>query len=361
MRSLVAPKKCDPAEYNVVDMPTPTITMPQQVLVRVRAAAISSGDTKFVSNPLGLMGKLEYHIKIGIEGAGIVAAVGSGVKNLKIGDEVYGFTMDKPMPRMMQAGFVSEYVTVEERFLVHKPAHVSFEEAASFPGLVITALQTIRRGLQLRGQESLEGQTVFIPGALSGSGSLAVQLARNVFGASKIISTVSTPKMPLVEQYLPGMIDQLVDYQKEDVSAVVGKGTVDFAVNTQWATFNECLAVLKPASGTLVSISTVPTKETLRALLGDRMRTWLGWLAGMAQLWYRWKLRGTAIKYELVSGSPNIREDMEAAGEIVARGKIKAVMTVVELEDVDELRRACGLVAKGKSWVGRLVVRVAKQ
>ncbi|KPM45935.1 hypothetical protein AK830_g617 [Neonectria ditissima] len=314
---------------------------------RVRELTISCADS--------------YPIKMGIEGAGIVAAVGSGVKTLKVGDEVYGFNMDKPIPRMPQAGFASQYAVAEERFLIHKPAHLSFEEAASFPGLVITALQTIRRGLQLRGEETLEGRTVYIPGALSGSGSLAVQVARNVFGAGKIISTASTAKMPLVEQYLPGMIDQLVDYQKEDVRAVVGRGTVDFALATQWATFDESVALLKPDSGTLVSIASVPTKETLRGLLGDRMPAWLGWLVGMAQLWYRWKLRGTAIRYEFMSGSPNVREDMEAAGEVIARGKIKAVMTVVELEDVDEVRRACGRVATGKGGLGKLVVRIAKE
>lgn len=361
MRSLIAPKKCSPVDYDVVDMPTPTIKRPEDVLLRMRAVAINTGDTQFAKGMMDMLRKQEYPLKLGIEGSGVVAAVGSAVKNLKVGDEVYGFNMDKPIPPNPQAGFASEYAIGVERFLIHKPAHLSFEEAASFPGLVITALQAIRRGLQLRGEESLEGRTVYIPGALSASGSLAVQVARNVFGADKVISTVSTPKMTLVEQYLPGMIDQLVDYQKEDLCKVVGKGTVDFALSTQWGTFDDSVALLKPESGTLISIASIPTKETARGLLGDQLPSWVGWLLDVSQLWYRWKLRGTAIKYEFVSGSPNIREDMEAAGESLALGKIKAVMTVVELEDVDEVRKACERVATGKGGLGKLVIRIAKE
>ncbi|KAH7155712.1 chaperonin 10-like protein [Dactylonectria estremocensis] len=357
MRSLIAPKKCSPAAYEVLDVPTPAITKPEDVLLKMRAVAINTGDTQIASGMMDMLQKQE----LGIEGAGVVVAVGSAIKNLRVGDEVYGFNLDKPIPLKPQAGFASEYAIGRERFLVHKPAHMSFEEAASFPGLVITALQTIRRGLQLRGEDSLEGRTVYIPGALSASGSMAIQLARNEFGASKIISSASTPKMDLVERYMPGMVDQLVDYQKEDVRKVIGRGTVDFALSTQWGTFDECVALLKPDTGTLMSIASIPTKATLHDLMGDRTPAWLGWLMDLLQLWYWWKLRGTAIRYEFLSGSPNIREDMEAAGEILARGKIKAVMTVVELEDIDEVRKACGRVATGKGGLGKLVIRIAKE
>ncbi|KAH6900498.1 chaperonin 10-like protein [Thelonectria olida] len=361
MRSLVAPKKCSPADYQVVDMPTPTITQPGHVLLRMRAAAINTGDTQFAKGMSEFLGKQEYPMKLGIEGSGVVVAVGSAVKNFSVGDEVYGFNMDKPILKKRESGFVSEYALGEERFLLHKPAHVSFEDAASFPGLVVTAMQTIRRGLQLRGEDTLEGKTVFVPAALSASGSLAVQVARNVFGASKIISTVSTPKMALVEQYLPGMVDQLVDYKKQAVGKAVGRGTVDFALSTQWTTLDDSIALLKPASGTLMSIASIPTKATGRELFADRLPVWLGWLLSAAQLYYWWKLRGTSIKYEFVSGSPNIREDLEAAGEVVARGKIRAVTTVVDLEDVDEVRKGCERVLTGKGGLGKFVIRISKE
>lgn len=290
-----------------------------------------------------------------------MVAVGSAVKNLRVGDAVYGFYMNKPLTKAPMEGFASDYALAEERFLQIKPAHISFEEAASLPGLAVTALQTIRRGLQLRGEESLKGKRVYIPGALSASGSLAIQVARNVFGAENIVSTVSTPKMNLVEEYLPGMVNQLVDYQKQDVREFIGRGAVDFAFNTQWSTFNDSVALLDPRTGTLMSIASIPPSSVMREMLGSLMPTWLGWLLDAAQLWYRWKLLGTNIKYEFVSGNPAIQEDMAEVRKLVDEGKIRGVMTVVELEDVEEVRRACGRVASGKGGLGRLIIRISNE
>lgn len=297
---------------------------------------------------------------LGIEGSGTVAVVGPAVTSFKPGDAVYGFNMDKPMPARPQAGFASEYALAEERFLLHKPPQLSFEDAASLPGLVVTAMQTIRRGLQLAGETSLEGKTVFVPGALSASGSLALQVARNVFGASKVVSTVSTGKMALVPERLPpGAVDKLVDYTREDVGRALGAGSVDFALSTQWTTFSDCLSVLR-RNGTLVSIAGIPTVPTARSLLGeDRIPFWMAWLLSVAQAWYWWKLRGTGIRYEFVSGSPNIREDLEAAGEVVARGLVRAVTTVVDLDDVEGVREGCGRVYGGNGGLGKLVIRIS--
>ncbi len=49
MRSLVAPKYCDPSQYEVVDTPVPTIKEPNDVLIKVHAAAMNTGDTQFAS------------------------------------------------------------------------------------------------------------------------------------------------------------------------------------------------------------------------------------------------------------------------------------------------------------------------
>lgn len=298
-------------------------------------------------------------MKIGIEGSGIVVAIGSAVKSLKVGDEVYGFSLNKPIFNSPPAGFVADYAITEERFVIAKPPHLSFEEVASFPGLVATAYQTIRRGLEFHGEENLEGKTVYVPGALSASGSLAIQIARNIYGASKIISTVSTPKMPLVEQYLgKGMVDQLIDYQTQDVRDVIPKGSIDFMFNTQWNTMNPAIPLMDPKKGVIVSITGIPNQSTLRGLLGDQFPGWVGPVLNIAQLYYKWKLWGTNIKFEMVSGSPNIREDFERVGEWIAQNKIKAVMTVVDFADEDEVRKGCTRVAEGKGGLGKLVIKI---
>lgn len=59
MRSLVAPKKCKPAEWDVIDMPTPSIAKPGQVLLKMKAAAINTGDTQFAAGMMDLFIKQE--------------------------------------------------------------------------------------------------------------------------------------------------------------------------------------------------------------------------------------------------------------------------------------------------------------
>lgn len=55
MRSLVAPERCPPAKYEVRDVPTPTITIPTHVLIRVHAASVAPGELQAVAS---LVGKL---------------------------------------------------------------------------------------------------------------------------------------------------------------------------------------------------------------------------------------------------------------------------------------------------------------
>ena len=61
MRSLVAPKYCEPAEYEIREVPVPSITEPDQILVRVHAANIITGDTQAASGRLKMLtGKNRY-------------------------------------------------------------------------------------------------------------------------------------------------------------------------------------------------------------------------------------------------------------------------------------------------------------
>lgn len=111
--------------------------------------------------------------------------------------------------------------------MTHKPKNLSFCDAASLPLAGVTALQVLK---QYEG--SLEGKTVFIPAgcktdnlhkfgacifpltnieflSVSGTGALACQLAKNVFHAGKVITTVSTSKIPKVPELLgKDVVDQ---------------------------------------------------------------------------------------------------------------------------------------------------------
>ncbi|KAL6876519.1 GroES-like protein [Trichoderma novae-zelandiae] len=359
MRSLVATRKGGPEVYEVRELPVPSITRPTHVLLRIHAAGVNTGELQAVKGKLGLFYKPTYPTQLGVEGAGVVVAVGGAVKDLKVGDEVYGAYIDKPMFVLPPPGFLSEYALAEERFLLRKPAHLSFEEAAGMSTLVTTSYQTWRRGLQLMGAESLEGKTVYIPAGLSGTGAMAAQTARRVFGATTIVTTVSTSKMGLVDEYLPGIYDRVIDYQAQRPRDVVPRGSVDVMYNTQWDSMDDGIPMLNPQTGVLVSVSSTPSKATAKKILGEeRWSWWIALLLDLSQLVYRWKLRGTSIKYEMVSGSLEIREDLEKAGEIVALGKVKPVMRVVELGDLEAVRKGCEEVVSGKGGLGKLVVKV---
>ncbi|UQC88542.1 alcohol dehydrogenase [Colletotrichum lupini] len=360
MRSLVAPKHGSPVGWEVAEVPVPTITSPTDVIIRVKAGAVMKGDCqRSQGSPIVALRKESFPIKIGCEGSGIVVAVGADVKTLKVGDAVYGLCFTRPAFSIPDPGFCSEYAVGPERLFLPKPPHMSFEEAASLLGYTVTAYQAIRRGLAIAGQETLEGKTVFIPGALSGGGFSAIQVAKNVFGARKITSTVSTPKMSLVEQHLPGMVDELIDYTTTDVGSVIPKGSVDFMFNTQWNTMGPAIPLLNPKTGILMSIASIPPPTLTKELLGPALVPfWAVWVLNLAQLWYSFLLRGTNIKHEFVSGNPENREDLEKAGELIATGKVKGVFRVVDLADLKSVKEECEKVNSGKGGIGRCIIRV---
>ncbi|KAL7939688.1 GroES-like protein [Trichoderma chlorosporum] len=359
MRSLVAARKGGPAVYEVQQLPVPSIALPTHVLLEMHAAAVNTGELAAVSGSFAPLYTPEYPAQIGIEGAGVVVAVGPEVKDLKVGDEVFGAYIDEPIFRLPPPGFASEYALAEERFLLRKPAHLSFAEAAAMTCVSLTAYQTWRQGLRLMGVDSLEGKTVYVPAGLGSSGAMAAQMARNVFGATRVITTVSTPKVPLVEQYLPGIFDQVIDYKTQRPRDQVPRGSVDIMYNTHSDTLDEGIPMLNPKTGVIVSLTGAPPKALMKRVIGaDRFSWWLGVVLDLAQLVYRWKLWGTSIKHEAASPSFVNREDLEKAGEIVALGKVKPVMRAVELGDLEAVKKASEEVLSSKGGIGKLVVKI---
>ncbi|KAI8623749.1 alcohol dehydrogenase [Xylariaceae sp. FL1651] len=363
MRSLVAPKYCTPSEYEVIDMPVPTIKNPDEVLIRLYAGGLQTGDTQRARGLTRILpGKQKFPMKIGVEGSGVVVGVGTAVTRFKPGDEVYAFAMrGHPFDLFEDVGFMSQYGIAPEACILPKPAHLTHEDAASLPGFTVAAYQCIETGLRLLREsgvsDGLEGKTVFVPGALSGTGSVAIQLLKNQYGVGRLISTVSTEKLPLVEQYLPGLVDQVVDYKTtRRLTDVIPAGSVDFVLNTQWDLIGT-FGLANPKRGVVVSISSVPHPRLLREVL-PTAPFWVFWIAAVAQWYYAFKLRGTNIKYTFVSGNPGVREDMERVGELVARGKVKSVRREVELEDLPAVRKACEQVYTGKGGLGKLVIKI---
>jgi NADPH:quinone reductase-like Zn-dependent oxidoreductase len=114
-----------------------------------------------------------------------------------VGDEVFG----------ARDGALAEYVCVRaSRAIVRKPAHVSFEEAASVPVAAVTALQGLRDKGHLQ-----RGQSVLINGASGGVGTFAVQLAKTL--GAEVTGVCSGRNVELVRSL---GADHVIDYTRED-------------------------------------------------------------------------------------------------------------------------------------------------
>jgi NADPH:quinone reductase-like Zn-dependent oxidoreductase len=172
-----------------------------EVLVKVRASTVNRTDCgfraakPFFSRVFTGLRRPKRRIP-GMELAGVVEAVGPAASEFKVGDEVFG----------VRSGAHAEYVCVREQgALAHKPAGMSFEEAAAVPDGVIIALTCLREA------DSLEGRRILIYGASGSIGTAAVQLAKH-FGAH-VTAVCNTKNVELVRSL---GADVVIDYLRED-------------------------------------------------------------------------------------------------------------------------------------------------
>lgn len=100
----------------------------------------------------------------------MVVKVGSQVKDLKVGDEVYGDISEKALDGPKQFGSLAEYTAVEEKLLALKPKNLDFLQAASLP----LAIETAYEGLERAGFS--EGKSIIILNGSGGVGSLTIQV-----------------------------------------------------------------------------------------------------------------------------------------------------------------------------------------
>jgi NADPH:quinone reductase-like Zn-dependent oxidoreductase len=190
-----------------VDKPVPNA---DEALVKVLAVSVNAADWHvlrgkplFSRATLGLL--RPKHQILGVDIAGQVEAVGSGVTGFKPGDEVYANLLDHGY------GGFAEYVAVPVGVMSLKPANLSFEEAAAVPMAAATALQGLRHHGELQ-----PTQQVLINGASGGVGSFAVQLAKA--DGSEVTAVTSTRNLDLVRSL---GADHVLDYTTTDV---VGSG-----------------------------------------------------------------------------------------------------------------------------------------
>lgn len=180
-------------------IPTPG---PGKILVKLAAAGINRPDC---IQRAGLYPPPPGESEVpGLEIAGTIVALGEGVENFALGDEVCA---------LVGSGGYAQYCVADAALTLPKPKPLSLVEAAGVPETFFTVYDNVflRGGLK-------PGEVFLVHGGSSGIGSTAIQLAR-IFGAGKIFATAgSTEKVEFCKSL---GADVAINYRDEDFVAVV--------------------------------------------------------------------------------------------------------------------------------------------
>lgn len=181
-----------------------------QVLVRVAATSINTIDMMIREMGDALPFHPQTPAVLGMDFAGTIEAIGDGVTDFAVGDEVFGCAGglgDLP-------GALAEYISADSRLVAHKPKNLSMKNAAALPLVGITAYEGLHRsGIN-------KGQNVLVHGGVGGVGHVALQLAK-YFGAEVYATGAAGEQAKLIEK----LGATAIDFKAETVADYVAKHT----------------------------------------------------------------------------------------------------------------------------------------
>lgn len=218
-----------------------------QALIRLEAAGVNFIDI--------YQRRGTYSIKLpyipGLEGAGVVEAVGEGVTNVSPGDRV---------AYVHEPGSYAELCLVDAEHLIHLPPELSFEQGAAFPLQGMTAHYLLHEFRKVKAND-----IILIHAAAGGMGLLLVQWAKHL--GAKVIGTTSTEEKAKVAKEVGA--DEVILYTKTDFVTEVkrltnnhgadliidGVGKTTFPGNLQAAALRGNIVIFGAASGLADPIS----------------------------------------------------------------------------------------------------------
>lgn len=189
-----------PEVLEVRDVPEPT-PKEGQILVDVRAAGLNPFDAKIRSGAYAKMMPLTFPVTMGGDFAGVVKAVGVGVSDFTIGDEVFGTAI----VLSGGSGAYAQGATANVANTSLKPAKSSFEEAAALPVAGCSVVQAIEEHMHLAPK-----QKILIHGGAGGIGHMAIQLAKSI--GAYVATTVSSGDAAFVKSL---GADEVIDYKTQ--------------------------------------------------------------------------------------------------------------------------------------------------
>jgi NADPH:quinone reductase-like Zn-dependent oxidoreductase len=239
-------------QFKEVEKPAPK---DDELLIKIHATTVTAGDCEMRSLklPLGLSLPMRLYVGfskpqritiLGQELAGEVEAVGKDVQHFRTGDQVFAATS-------MRLGAYAEYIclsaTPDGGVLAHKPANMTYAEAAAVPVGGLEALHFLSRA------KIQPGEQVLINGAGGSIGTMAVQLARH-FGA-EVTAVDSADKLAMLRSLGAAKV---IDYTQGDFTRTGATYDVIFDVPGK-SSFSRSIRVLKPNGRYLLANPRVST------------------------------------------------------------------------------------------------------
>jgi NADPH:quinone reductase-like Zn-dependent oxidoreductase len=312
MKAVICSQYGGPEVLTIGELPTP-VPQPSEVRIRIKATTATMADFRVRSFTVPLSFWIPARLMLGItkprnpvlgvELSGEIDMVGSKVANFKVGDEVYAATLQN-------MGAYAEYICLPATAAIaHKPASLSFEEAAAIPTGACTALYFFRKSQLQRGQH------VLIYGASGSVGTYAVQLAKH-FGA--IVTAVCSAVNSALVKSLGA--DEVLDYRHPDFTKQLKQYDV-VLVAVDKIPFQLCEQIVK-SKGVYINVNTP-------------LRT-------PAMIWT------TLTKGKKTIGGEkpdDTAADLQYLNDLIAKGKLKVV--VDSIYPFDEIRSAHRYVDQG--------------
>jgi len=337
-------KHGDPAKVvHVEKVRRPPAPNPGQLLVRVRAASLNPADWKSGKGEQAALLKFAWPRVYGFDFSGEVVAVGGRLDEDKqdfcVGDDVFGMIRGLPQ---LNRGTLAEFVLVESAICAKRPLSVPHGDCASVPLVGITAVKMLRSCGLVEQPPSPTGPRVFITGGAGGMGTIAIQIALKMFGASFVATTASPGSKTELCQRLGAA--RVVNYRDEDFSDVLASAKQEDlfdAILDCTGEAHRCVELLK-TGGALVSILAGPTQEALTTWLeearvdpstvtvGVNRFVRSGWggsifqvFSGARKLRKKCEARGARYGHVIGTGSGEI---MQKISGLLASGELQAVI-----------------------------------
>jgi putative PIG3 family NAD(P)H quinone oxidoreductase len=286
-----------------------------EVVIRVRAAGMNRADLlqaagKYPPPP----GASEI---LGLEVSGVVAALGPGVTNFFVGQEVCA---------LLSGGGYAEYVSAPAAQVMPLPAGVSLEDAAGLPEAACTVWSNLAMAARLRA-----GESVLLHGGASGIGTHAIQIAK-ALGARVAVTAGSDAKLRLCGDL---GADVLISYRDEDfverVRAETGGRGADLILDLMGASYLDRNLAALAFDGRLVVIGMqggVKAELNIATLIGKRL-----------------SLLGTALRGRPVDGphgkGPIVEQVIASVWPMIAAGTVRPVIGArFPIEQAAEAHRA---------------------